>query len=301
MALSFAFRRTLSLTFVFVILAGTWLASTHQSHGLQYVHSVLDSVHSYYPTSFPHGSDPTRGYWTRNTDHKNDSHLWEAGSCYDRTSELKNGQPIPGGFIDDGSRAEAVDSWEWVMEGGVRLREWDMDGFIARALQSRVGVFVVGGMSTAGTVIVKLIFLSDSINNQIYTALIYMLNMPEPSGHGALQQTFGFGAANFTTDRQVHYRNLTLDPTRGTYQRLRLREDLAHIPEERWKQPIVRFFRCDMLVLFSELEEIVAASGAKTSKEQLKKVPRILSDWRGALRMYQNEVGWEGEKPGLVM
>jgi hypothetical protein len=129
-----------------------------------------------------------------------------------------------------------------------------------------------------------------------------MLNMPEPTKRPLpLQETYGFGYVNFTTDRQVHYRNLTLNPTKELYQRLRLRDDLAHIPEERWEQPVVRFFRCDMLVLFSELEAIVAASGAKTSKEQLKKVPRILSDWRGALRMYQDKPGWEDEKPGLVM
>ena len=146
MALSFPLRRTLSLTFILVILTCIWLTSTHHTHGLQYVHSVLGSIQSYYPSPFPRGSDPTRGYWTRNTDHKLDSHVWQSGECYDTTSELKDGQPIPGGFVDDGSRAEAVDSWEWVMDGGVRLREWDMDGFIARALQSRVGVFVVGGM-----------------------------------------------------------------------------------------------------------------------------------------------------------
>lgn len=128
-----------------------------------------------------------------------------------------------------------------------------------------------------------------------------MLNMPGPSKRVALQETYGFGHANFTTDSQLHYRNLTLNPNEEVYRRLRLREDLAHIPEERWKQPVVRFFRCDMLVLFSELEEIVAASGAKTSKEQLKQYPRILSDWRGALRLYQNEPGWKGEKPGLGM
>jgi hypothetical protein len=128
-----------------------------------------------------------------------------------------------------------------------------------------------------------------------------MLNMPKPSKRIALQESYGFGYVNFTTDRQVHYRNLTLNPTQEVYQRLRLRDDLAHIPEERWQQPIVRFFRCDMLVLFSELEEVVAASGAKTSKEQLKKIPRILSDWREALRLYQNEPGWKGEKPGPVM
>ena len=125
--------------------------------------------------------------------------------------------------------------------------------------------------------------------------------MPEPRKRIALQETYGFGGANFTTDRQVHYRNLTLNPSQEVYRRLRLRDDLAYTPEERWKQPVVHSFRCDMLVLFSELEEIVTASGAKTSKDQLKKVPRILSDWRGALRMYQHEPGWEGEKPGLVM
>ena len=128
-----------------------------------------------------------------------------------------------------------------------------------------------------------------------------MLNMPEPSKRVALRETYGFGPANFTNARQPHYRNLTLNPSQEVYRRLRLRDDLAHIPEERWEQPIVRFFRCDMLVLFSELEEIVAASGANTSQEQLKKVPKILSDWRGALRMYQNEPGWKLEKPGLVM
>ena len=149
MALSFSFRRTLSLTFILIILAGIWLSSNQETHGFQHLYSVLGSIQSYYPAPlFPHGSDPTRGYWTRNTDHKLDSHVWKAGECYDTTSELKGGRPIPGGSIDDGSRAEAVDSWEWVMEGGVRLREWDMDGFIARALQSRVGVFIVGGMST---------------------------------------------------------------------------------------------------------------------------------------------------------
>ena len=149
--------------------------------------------------------------------------------------------------------------------------------------------------------IVKLTSLLDSINNQIYTALIHMLNMPEPRKYHSLRESFGRGPVNHTTDDQVHYRNLTLDPRQEVYQRLRLRADLAHIPEERWTQPVARFFRCDMLVLFSELEEIVAASGAETSQEQLKKVPKILSDWRGALRMYQHEPSWEGEKPGLVM
>ncbi len=114
--------------------------------------------------------------------------------------------------------------------------------------------------------IVKFDFPSDSINNQIYTALIYMLNMPEPHKR-ALQETFGRGPVNFTTDSRVHYRNLTLNPSQEVYKRLRLRADLAHIPEERWTQPVARFFRCDMLVLFSELEEIVAASGAKTTME----------------------------------
>lgn len=154
MVFLFARRHTLFFTFVFVFLFGNWLASTHLHHGLQYMHSAFDSIRS--PASFPRGPDPTRGYWTRNTDHTLDSHLWEAGMCYNTTSELKNGKPIPGGFIDDGSRAEAVDSWEWVMEGGLRLREWDMDGFIARALQSRVGIFVAGGTSTAVMAIVKL-------------------------------------------------------------------------------------------------------------------------------------------------
>ena len=141
---------------------------------------------------------------------------------------------------------------------------------------------------------------SDSINNQIYTALIHMLNMPGPPNR-ALRETFGRGPVNFTTDSQVHHRNLTLNPNEETYKRLRLRADLAHIPEERWAQPVARFFRCDMLVLFSELAELVAASGAQTTMAQLKKVPRILSDWRAALRMYRHEPGWEGEKPGLVM
>lgn len=125
--------------------------------------------------------------------------------------------------------------------------------------------------------------------------------MPEPSKHVALRETFGYGPANFTTDRQLHYRNLTLNPDQETYRRLRLREDLAHIPEERWTQPIVRFFRCDMLILFWELEEIVAASGAQTTQEQLKIVPKIMSEWREALQMYQNEPAWKGEKPGLAM
>jgi len=149
------------------------------------------------------------------------------------------------------------------MGGSRRLRKWDMDGLIARAPQSRFGVFVVGGMSTAVIGHRPTDFLSDSINNQTYTALAYMLNMPEPRKHIALQETYGFGGANFTTDREVHYRNLTFNPSQEVHRRLRLRDDLAYIPEERWKQPVVRFFRCDMLVPFSGLKEIVTASGQK--------------------------------------
>jgi len=204
----------------------------------------------------------------RNTDHKRDSHLWEAGSCYDATSELNKYHPVPGGFMGDGSRAEAVDSWEWEMEGGRRLRKWNMDGLIDRATQSRFGVFVVRGMRTAVIGHRPTDFLSDSINNQTYTALTYMLNMPEPRRRVALQETYGFGGANFTTDRQVHYRNCTVNPSQEVYRWLQLCDDLTYIPEERWKQPVVRFFRCDMLVLFSELEEVVTASGAKPSKDQ---------------------------------
>ena len=126
-----------------------------------------------------------------------------------------------------------------------------------------------------------------------------MLNMPEPRKRHGLRESFGRGPVNHTTDDQVHYRNFTLDPSQEVYQRLRLRADLAHIPEERWSHPVARFFRCDMLVLFSELEEIFAASGRKTSKDQLKKVPKILSDGRRASRMCQIEPSWGEKNPVL--
>lgn len=114
-------------------------------------------------------------------------------------------------------------------------------------------------------------------------------------------ETYGFDMSEFTTDRQVHHRNVTLNPRHAYFETIRNRPDLAHLPEERFLQPIVRFWRCDMLVTFKELEEVVEASGAETSKEQLRKVPRILSDWRTGLQAYANEPGWDGELPGLAI
>ena len=44
-------------------------------------------------------------------------------------------------------RARSVASWEWVLEDGKPMRAWDAEAFIERALKSRGGVVVIGGIS----------------------------------------------------------------------------------------------------------------------------------------------------------
>lgn len=43
-------------------------------------------------------------------------------------------------------RARSVASWEWVLEDGKPMRAWDAEAFTERALKSRGGVVIVGGL-----------------------------------------------------------------------------------------------------------------------------------------------------------
>lgn len=139
---------------------------------------------------------------------------------------------------------------------------------------------------------------ADSINEQIYFAVKFMVEL---LGKDVIDEVYGMDYSEYAPNLQLHYRNVTLNPQHPFFDKIRKRKDLSTVPESRFQEPIIRFWRCDMLLTFQELSRIVHESGAETSDEQLVKVPRILSDWRTGLRQYATVEPWKGELPGLVI
>ncbi len=120
-----------------------------------------------------------------------------------------------------------------------------------------------------------------------------MLNMPEPHKR-ALQGTFGRGPVNFTTDSQVHFRNLTLNLTRkstNSCTRVRI-----------WRIYQKKDGRSPSLA--SHARPLLRARRGEWRKYDYGTVEEGLEDLVGLERSFadvSNELSWEGEKPGLVM
>jgi len=51
----------------------------------------------------------------------------------------------PSALVSGHVRSQDVDGWQWVLEDGTSLSEFDIEQFVVRGLQSRIGYVVVGG------------------------------------------------------------------------------------------------------------------------------------------------------------
>lgn len=86
----------------------------------------------------PHRHEVSDGFWVLSEEHRNDTIHWNHST---KGHDCK----VPSKLIKNGLRVEDVDGWEWVLQDGTGLVEWDIERFVVRSLQSRVGFVFVGG------------------------------------------------------------------------------------------------------------------------------------------------------------
>lgn len=110
-----------------------------------YVYSLLPFKDAR-PSRWPTGSDASKGYWSLDQEHRNDTVAWRMdGTCLATTAVLDSttNRPIP--MEEDAVRGQEVNGWEWLLEDGSQLQSWNSTEVLTRALQSRLGFIMVGG------------------------------------------------------------------------------------------------------------------------------------------------------------
>ena len=81
------------------------------------------------------------GRWQSNPAHQNLSLPWTDDkakfNCWSESELHPKGSGI--------RRTQDIDAWDWMTGDGEPLEAWNIDKFIIRGLQSRIGYFMVGG------------------------------------------------------------------------------------------------------------------------------------------------------------
>lgn len=190
---------------------------------------------------------------------------------------------MPSVLVKGQVRSQDVDGWEWVLNDGLggasqRLVDFDIERFVVRGLQSRIGY--IGR-------------LVDSLTEGITAALEMMLLMPTPLENPKLiSRTWEHGPVRWKhANGPVPWlSNMTLSPHHPLTQRLIKRlesgedEELRNVPMERIKRPIVRQFRSSNLASEEESTEvIVKGMGVVCETFSFMSCPRLMHDrtWIG--------------------
>lgn len=232
--------------------------------------------------------NPLSGYWVSNDDRRGDSRTWGpfSGSCLP-----------PGG--DNGTRAENVDGWEWMLDGGVHMRQWAVEEFVARALKSRLGYVIVGGEHAfrihpkVSKALTGSVNKKDSLSDQMFRALHAMLLPPHVMDWP--------GPLELVDSDDYKRTNISLNQAEDLYQRLSNRPDLAQVPPKRFIEPFLRFYRADMLLdSEAQVDSVVEAAGLTP---QTIGVGESYTNWLGDMKAYgaPEALTWEGEEPSLIM
>ena len=83
------------------------------------------------------------GHWVRSPARMNDMLIW--GQKYPNDECLG-----PSALVKGQVRSQDVDGWEWVLDSGngktKGLANFDIEQFVVRGLQSRIGYILVGGL-----------------------------------------------------------------------------------------------------------------------------------------------------------
>jgi hypothetical protein len=80
----------------------------------------------------------SNGHWTPSPARMNDTLVWGQ-----KTPD--NDCLGPSALVNGHVRSQDVDGWQWVLEDGTSLSEFDIEQFVVRGLQSRIGYVLVGG------------------------------------------------------------------------------------------------------------------------------------------------------------
>lgn len=128
-----------------LLLSITWLRE-EPSKALAFASDYLPWIQSSRPSGRPSMaslSEISKGSWTLDARHRNDTRDWNwAAPCHGLNATRDADNNVIG---DDGTRAENVDGWSFVLEDGSPLHEWSVERITIRALQSRVGFMIIGG------------------------------------------------------------------------------------------------------------------------------------------------------------
>ncbi|KIM24790.1 hypothetical protein M408DRAFT_229202 [Serendipita vermifera MAFF 305830] len=280
------YRRAIGLTtLVFWLLLAVAIWQFHPSsiativpfHHIPWMPS-LNFGSSYGKRPRPPLSD---GSWIRSFERMNDTLVWD----------IKRGCLEPSSLTPGHTRSMDVDAWEWILADGSRLTEFDIECFVIRALQSRIGFVLVG----------------DSLTEHITAALEMMLLMPHPPQQPRLitrEYEWGWTRWSKQTNPTIFSNNMTLSRHHPLTQRIMARwesgdEELKNIPLERLSRPIVRMFRSSNLASEEEISEVIEHDmGTPVNWTETLRIP---TPWREHLKRHIEEPGWEGEKPSIVL
>jgi len=80
----------------------------------------------------------SNGHWTSAPARANDTLVWGR--------ETPNHDCLGPSVLTNGHvRSQDVDAWQWVLEDGSSLVDFDIEKFVIRGLQSRIGYVLIGG------------------------------------------------------------------------------------------------------------------------------------------------------------
>ena len=80
----------------------------------------------------------SNGYWTPAPARVNDTLVWGQKTP---DNDCLGPSVLASGHV----RSQDVDGWQWVLEDGTSLVDFDIEKFVIRGLQSRIGYVLIGG------------------------------------------------------------------------------------------------------------------------------------------------------------
>jgi len=147
--------RRLTLVLGALLLVGILSFLYVQPAKLASLYNLVPSSESQEKPHSPKYRDSTLGSWIPSPARASDADLWNLWNMPSTCSP--DFSPASGGPDGRDKEAEArergrhVASWEWVLQDGKTPRPWDTEAFIERALKSRGGFVLIGGLSTQGS------------------------------------------------------------------------------------------------------------------------------------------------------
>ncbi|KAG8897524.1 hypothetical protein FRB99_008110 [Tulasnella sp. 403] len=220
--------------------------------------------------------DLANGNWQPSDERRKDADIYRTRDCRVDYSDGAENHDLG---KENQQRLSDVNAWEWVPQDGLPLIEWDPKAFIERAIQNRFGVMIVG----------------DSLSANTWIAWSRLITPPHAKGVPLVRQELVYDVVE--TKRFPNETNHYLSPQHPFYNELR--QKYPHIPEERFKRPIIHGIRNDMITVGkAEMAQLVHDAGYNKT---IRPLPRLSADWRSKFDEYVEYGGWKGELPGIVI